>query len=213
MKRIICALVALACLTLASQAQAPSSDRVPMASVLAAASPLGDIVIGSPEAKVTVVEYTSPLCPYCGRFRREAWPRIKAEFVDTGRVRWVVREFAISNADFAAYVLVRCGKPDEAASSIDMLFGRQRDLARGDRSSEGFVEVAGLMGWDRDAIAGCMRDQRLVSAVDVSRRRAETELGVTGTPTFFAGGRRLLGLMGYDDLEGILETSGKPAGP
>ncbi len=202
----ILALLALACLCASAGAQS-APPRMPMADIMAAAPPLGDIVLGSPDAKVTVVEYTSPLCPYCGKFRREAWPGVKAAFVDTGKVRWIVREFPIGNADYVGFALARCSGNAGAPAVIDTLFGRQADLGRANASSGAFVEFAGLMGYGRDRVAECMGRRDVLNSVDESRRMARSNLGVDGTPTFFVAGQRLVGDLSQAEMSNVLERA------
>ena len=185
--------------------------RVPMASVLAAAPSIGDLALGSPDAPVTVVEYTSTLCPYCGKFRREAWPGIRAAYVDTGKVRWIVREFPIANADYAGFLLARCEGNDAAPGVIDTMFGRQRDLALANGSSGAFVAFAGLMGIPRDRVAACMARAEIRESLDAARKVATDTLGVGGTPTFFVAGERIVGEVDRATMAATLDRAGASA--
>ena len=165
-----------------------------MSELLAAAPSTGDIAFGDPSAPVTVIEYTSLLCPYFGTFRRDVWPTLKAKYIATGKVRWIVREYSLGNADFVAFALGRCAGADAAGQMIEDLFGRQREVFSSDRSSETFIALAASIGFDKARIAECLGAKTFTNEVDASRRTAEDSFHVQGTPTFFLPGRRIVGL-------------------
>jgi protein-disulfide isomerase len=117
---------------------------------------------------------------------------LKKDFVDTGRVRWIVREMAIGNADFAGFVLARCAGTDKAADLIDRMFDGQRELQRTNESPQAFAAFAETLGFNEVRLMACMGKQAIRDAVVRSEQAAQRDFKVTGTPTFFVNGRRLV---------------------
>ncbi|MGH6797416.1 MAG: thioredoxin domain-containing protein, partial [Roseiarcus sp.] len=103
---------------------APEPDRtVDMATVLKP-GPLPELAMGEPSG-VPVIEYGSLTCPHCATFSREVFPELKKDYVDTGKVRFIFREFSRNPIDVAAFVLARCVGDDKAFAAIELLFNEQ----------------------------------------------------------------------------------------
>src|SRR5512146_2359208 len=94
----------------------PTADKalnVPPVAELMADGPLGERVLGSPNAPITVIEYASLTCPHCAHFQKEVFPRVKKELIDTGKIRFIVREFTIGHTSGAAAIINRCAPEDK----------------------------------------------------------------------------------------------------
>ncbi|MDP9136576.1 MAG: DsbA family protein, partial [Pseudomonadota bacterium] len=107
--------------------------------LLASAPYIGERSVGSPDARVLVVEYASASCSHCARFRIGSWPQIRDAYVDTGKVRWIFREFPLDSLALAAFMLARCMPEEQYFQAIDILFrtqarwkgpARRKELAR-----------------------------------------------------------------------------------
>jgi len=134
--------------------------------------PLPDIVQGSPAATDTIVEYASMTCSHCAAFHESAWPQVKAEYVDTGRAKFILREFPLDPVATAGFMLARCAGPEKRNLLIDQLFSEQKAWAFSDRPIERLRVEAEKIGMSEAEFDSCLKDQRLFEAVNQTRERA-----------------------------------------
>jgi protein-disulfide isomerase len=173
-----------------------------------------DMVLGSANAPVTLVEYASTTCPHCAEFHEAAWEQLKTNYIDTGRVRFVFREFptpppAIAVAGFQ---LARCGgaTPEQYFTRVGELF-RQQQAMFSTGSIEGvrakLIEIGGAAGLSEQQVTECINDQ---AGADRARRLVEAGQrdGVTGTPTFIINGTKFESAPTYENLSRALEAAG-----
>ncbi len=176
---------------------------------LAAPQALPDIVQGKAEAPETIVEYASMTCSHCAAFHKEVWPALKAKYVETGKAKFVLREFPLDPLAIAGFMLARCAGPDKRDAVVDRLFDRQADWAFAEDPLprlKAEVEAAGVPGAEVDA---CLKNQKLLDQVKSVRALAAQKLGVDSTPTFFVAGKRLAGEQSLDSFDRILATAAK----
>ncbi len=203
-------LAALAALLLLLPA-ASSADALSPAqtAALAAAPALPDVVIGKPDAPATIVEYASLTCSHCAAFHADVWPALKAKYVDTGKAKFVLREFPIDALAIVAFMQARCAGDDKRNAVVDRLFDHQADWAFAADALARLKDemtAAGMSGADFDA---CLKNDALLQKVKAERDRANTDLGVRATPTFFVGGQRLEGGQTLDTFDKILVPQAK----
>jgi protein-disulfide isomerase len=170
---------------------------------------LPDIVEGKADAPATIIEYASMTCSHCAAFHKDVWPALKAKYIDTGKAKFVLREFPLDRLALAAFMLARCAGPDKRDTVVDRLFDHQADWAFGDNPLPKLKEqatAAGLTGADFDA---CLKNQTLLDQVRTMRDSAASKLGVNSTPTFFVAGRRLSGEHSLDKFDEILAPAAK----
>jgi protein-disulfide isomerase len=166
---------------------------------------LPDIVQGKAGAPATIIEYASLTCSHCAAFHRDVWPALKAKYVDTGKVRFVLREFPLDRLALAAFMLARCAGPEKRDAVVDRLFDHQADWAFVDNPLPRLrdeMAAAGLAQADFDA---CLKNQTLLDRVRSMHDAAAQKLGVQSTPTFFVAGKRLVGgqpLARFDEILG-----------
>jgi protein-disulfide isomerase len=173
-----------------------------------------DMVLGNANAPVTLVEYASTTCPHCAEFHEEAWEQLKTNYIDTGRVRFVFREFptpppAIAVAGFQ---LARCGgaTSEQYFTRVGELF-RQQTAMFATGSIEGvrakLIEIGGAAGLSEQQVTECINDQagaeRVRRLVEAGQRD-----GVTGTPSFVINGTRYDGAPTYEGLSRALDAAG-----
>jgi protein-disulfide isomerase len=158
---------------------------------------LQDIVFGDPDAPVTLVEYASWTCPACLAFHARIMPSIKSDYVDTGKVKLVFREFptAPANVTVAGFALARCTEGEAYYDMLDELFVRQDailTLARqGGPVVEALKQVAANHGIEGDeAFQACLDSEENRNAIRASIAAARGD-GVDSTPTFFLNGERM----------------------
>jgi protein-disulfide isomerase len=176
---------------LAQQKKGPS--EVPVEELMKPGA-LGDLTLGSPTAKVTVVEYASMTCSHCAHFSKDVWPQIKKKYVDTNKIYFVFREFPLDNLAAAASMLARCAGGDKVFPLIEVLFEKQGDWAfvEGNPVPKMF-EIAKQAGFTQESFDKCLKDQKLLDDLTAGRTRASDVFGVSSTPTFFINGKRLEG--------------------
>lgn len=155
---------------------------------------LPDVALGPADAKVTVVEYASMTCGHCARFHTQVFPELKKKYIDTGKIRFIMREFPLDNLAAAASMLARCAGGDKAYPLVDTFFAKQADWAFKDGDPvPRLFEIAKQAGFTQESFDKCLTDQKLLDQVQAVRSRASEKFGVTSTPTFFVNGKRLAG--------------------
>jgi protein-disulfide isomerase len=178
---------------------APS--QAPSASELGVAGPLGDEVEGSRDAPVTLIEYASMTCPHCANFDINVYPVLKRRYIDTGKVRYILREFPLDPLSAAGFMLARCtGK--EYFAMIDELFRNQTDWVVA-KPVPALLKIAKQAGLTEQQFDACLSNQKVLDGIDWVRERAE-KFGVNSTPTFFVNGTIHRGDMTIDELEKLL---------
>jgi protein-disulfide isomerase len=168
--------------------------------------PLPDLSIGKADAPVTIVEYASMTCPHCAAFHNTVLPVLKEKYIDTGKVRFIMREFPLDNLAAAASMLARCAGEGKALPLISALFAKQDDWAfvKGDPRPE-LLKFAKQAGFTQESFEKCLTDQKLLDDISSIRSRAADTFGVNATPTFFVNGKKLNGV-GLEDFEKAFES-------
>ena len=183
---------------------APQPDRtVDMAKVLAP-GPLPELSVGSPNG-VPVVEYGSLTCPHCAVFSRETFPQLKKEYIDTGKVRFIFREFARNTLDVAGFVLARCLGDDKTFAADELLFAEQDKWAFADKPLEPLIEAMRPTGMTQAQATECLKNQKLADGIVAITKKATDEIHLTGTPTFVIDGKVYGGELTIDQLRAILD--------
>ncbi len=167
--------------------------------------PLAELSYGDAAAPVTVVEYTSLTCGFCAEFHVDVLPEFRRTHIDNGRARLVLREFPLDPRSLAGFMLARCLNGEATLAMIDVLFRQQAAWARAENASAALLGIAQLAGMDRDAFTTCCRIRRCKRGRRGPGARAD-RVGVSGTPTFFVGGQRQVGMIGAADLGALVDA-------
>ncbi len=164
--------------------------------------PLPDLVLGNAEAPITVVEYASMTCGHCANFHTKVFPTLKEKYVDTGKVRFIMREFPLDNLAAAASMLARCAGEGNTLPFISVLFAKQDDWAfvKGDPRPE-LLKFAKQAGFTQESFEKCLTDQKLLDDISAVRARAADTFGVNSTPTFFINGKKMSGGPTLDEFD------------
>jgi protein-disulfide isomerase len=153
---------------------------------------LPDMAIGPADAAVTITEFASMTCPHCAAFNAEVFPKIKSTYIDTGKIRYIFREFPLDIKAAAGSMLARCIAKDDAAkyfAVVDVLFKQQMDWAYGKTSTtEGLGRIGKQAGLSQDQVDSCLKDQALLDKIAADQKYAADILKVNSTPTFFVNG-------------------------
>jgi protein-disulfide isomerase len=172
---------------------------------LAVPGPLGDVALGPADAKVTIVEYASLTCSHCAAFHKDTWPELKKRYVDTGRVRFILREFPLDPLAMAGFMLARCDGEGKYYPVTDLLFDQQRNWAFTDKPLDALRAMMRQAGFSQEKFDACLKDQKLYDAVNAVKNRGMEQFRVDSTPTFFINGQRHPGNLSIDELEKIIK--------
>lgn len=168
---------------------------------------LPELSVGAPTA-LPVVEYFSVTCSHCAAFHRELWPKLKASFVDTGKVRFIFREFVRNPLDIAAFTLARCignGDTDKTLAAIELELLTQSRWAYADDSLPLLLEALRPSGLSHDAGMTCLKDNALIDKVRAVEERADKVAKISGTPTFAINGKTYSGELTEKDFADLLK--------
>jgi protein-disulfide isomerase len=183
---------------------APKAD--PDVAELMAPGALDDIVLGKAEAPNTIVEYASMTCSHCAAFHNTVFPELKEKYIDTGKTKFILREFPLDGLAVAAFMLARCAGPDRYYPMVGGLFEAQENWAvPGPEGKEKLMLIAKQAGFSQEAADKCVGDKEQFDKVVEVRQRAHDKFGVDSTPTFFVNGKRLTGEKSFKDFEAALE--------
>lgn len=165
---------------------------------------LGEKVLGSADAPVTMVEYASFTCPHCGHFHNAILDDLKLKYIDTGKVRLIFREFLRNGVDVAISAVARCAPSDRYFDVVDAYFSKQDEWLQADDLRQAVLDQAKPFGFTEESFKACLGNKALLEALDTGLQRAES-FGVTGTPTFFVNGEKHVGALPMEDWDRILE--------
>lgn len=189
-----------------------SADKAPSGKVslveLLAPNALPDVVEGKADAPVTIIEYASMTCSHCAAFHRDVYPALKKNYIDTGKVKFVLREFPLDPLATAAFMLAR-NSGDKRDAVVDLLFAQQKNWAFVDKPLDGLANVLKQTGLGQEAFEATLKDQQLYENVNKVRDRAAEKFGINSTPTFFINGDRYSGEISEADFDKIIASQGK----
>jgi len=174
---------------------------------LLAPGPLPDVSIGKDDAKVTIVEYMSMTCPHCARFHTTVFDSIKQKYVDTGKVKFILREFPLDNRAAAAIMLARCAPKDQYFPMVSALFKAQMTWATAEDGRASLLQMAKLAGFSEQSFEACLTNQKLLDEVNATREKASKDFGVDSTPTFFINGKRYSGEMSVEEMSALIDAA------
>jgi len=176
---------------------------VPPREELTREGPLGERALGNPKAPVTVIEYASLTCPHCAHFQRDIFPRVKKEFIDTGKIRFIVREFPIGHTSGAAAIVNRCAPADKYFALFNDFLLRQSEWVSLEIRPDAIYSVAKGSGMAREAFDKCLTNQTIIGGLTEMKQRGR-QFGVIGTPTFFANGRKAQGEVTFEEFKALI---------
>lgn len=159
--------------------------------------------LGKASAPVTVIEYMSLTCPHCRVFHEKTYPKFKREFIDTGKVRYIVREFPIGRSAGNAAIVTRCGAKKRTFKMIDLLLKNQRKWVSQEVRLDAIYNVVKPSGLSRAEFDKCLNDQTLIDNLKWVKDRGR-KLGVSGTPTFFINGQKVRKPLSIEELRQLI---------
>ncbi|HXA38366.1 MAG TPA: DsbA family protein [Phenylobacterium sp.] len=170
-----------------------------------------DMSLGNPKAKIEVIEYASLSCPHCGHFNEAVFPALKAKYIDTGKVRYTLKEMLTEPANVAAagFLLARCAGPGKYFTVVDQVFRSQPRWTEGNVKPI-LAEIGAANGVDAAHFDACLQDQAAVDAVVGRAKRAAEQDGVNSTPTLFVNGKKIDTVpLTPEDLDAVMASAAK----
>ena len=183
---------------------------VPPQAELMETGPLGERALGNPNAPITVIEYVSLTCPHCANFHKTLFPRVKKEFIDTGKVRFIVREFPIGRTSGNAAIANRCAPEDKYFFLLGQFLTRQPEWVSQDVRPDAIFAVAKSSGMTRETFDKCLSNQTIIDGLNEVKQRGR-QFGVIGTPTFFINGRKAQGEVTFEEIKAMIEQAPAPS--
>jgi protein-disulfide isomerase len=167
-----------------------------------------DRVLGKADAPITIFEFFSLTCPHCADFEEHSYPKLKAEWVDTGKAKIVYRDYPLDQNALKAAMVARCAPPDRYAAFVEVLFRQQLVWGVQRDPTDALKKIAALGGLGADQFDKCINDQDLSKQIVAEEYEAQTNYGVDSTPTFFINGKKVVGALPYDDFVKELNGTG-----
>ncbi|MER8456935.1 DsbA family protein [Mesorhizobium sp. M0142] len=185
-------------------AKAPEAQGTVDMAALLKPSALPDMQLGKDDAKVTIVEYASMTCPHCAHFAETTFPELKTKYIDTGKARYILREFPFDPSAEAGFMLARCSK-DNYFPMVDVLFRQQANWVGVNNTKDALLQIAKLAGFTQESFEACLTDQKLLDDVRSVQKRGADEFKVDSTPTFFINGKTYKGAMSIAEMSAIID--------
>ncbi len=172
---------------------------------------LPEMVMGSDKAPVTVIEYASMTCPHCAHFQETTFPELKKRYIDTGKVRYIFREFPLDSLAAAAFMLARCtGETDSTKyfAMVDTLFRQQGTWAVA-KPLPPLLAIAKQAGFTQETFDACLANQKVLDGIESTRQRAVEAFKVQSTPTFFINGTAYAGALTIEEMAKLIDAQVK----
>ncbi len=162
--------------------------------------PLGDEVQGAANAPVTLIEYASMTCPHCASFHETTYPEMKKKYIDTGKIRFIFREFPLDTLALAGSMLARCAGKEKFFPLIETLFAQQKEWVT-QKPMQPLLAIARQAGFTQQSFEECLANQQMQNGIEEGRQRAVQRLNVQSTPTFFINGKLFRGTLTMQELD------------
>ena len=166
--------------------------------------PLPEFSLGRPDAPVVMVKYMSLTCPHCRRFMAETFPVLQREYIDTGKVRLIIREFPIGKTSGNATIALRCAPMDKYLTLYRKFLEQQSAWVSQEVRPEAIMKVASQVGVTPAQYDACVKNQPMIDGLRQVKERGRN-LGVIGTPNFFIGNRLYKSVLTMPEIRAILD--------
>jgi protein-disulfide isomerase len=196
---------ALAILAVLNARPAAAQGAAPSTAELMETGVLPDQILGKEDAPVTVIEYASMTCGHCATFHTNTYPEFKKRYVDTGKARYILREFPLDPLAAGAFMLARCAGKDKYFPMVETLFQQQRTWVV-QKPIEPLFALAKQAGFTQESFDACLQDQKMLDAIEWVRARGADKFKVDSTPTFFINGKIYKGALSIEDLSKAIDS-------
>jgi protein-disulfide isomerase len=201
-RRLFVAAAALAAVAPAAVAQEEAAPP-PVDKVALAVPPAhGEMTLGKPDAKVTIVEYASASCPHCAEFANVELPKFMKDYIDAGKVQLMFREFPHNDAAMGGFMVARCAPKEKYFPLVEVLFKTQQTWVP--NPLEGLKTIALQSGFTEETFMACLNNEAVAKSILAERKRGES-FGVQGIPTFFINGERYKGEYTFEAMKAVID--------
>jgi protein-disulfide isomerase len=163
-----------------------------------------DFIIGKADAPVTMIEYASLTCPHCAHFHNDILPAIKKEFIETGKVRMIYRDYPLDQLALTGSILARCAGPDRYFPFISVLFDQQKNWARASNPLTALARLARLGGMSQAEFEACLKNKEVADSVLQQRLDGQKSFQIGSTPTIIINGQKFSGALSVDQFRAVV---------
>lgn len=181
---------------------------IAFAEILSTEEALSERVIGNPEAPITIIEYASLTCPHCANFHANALPRIKKDWIETGKAKLVYRDYPLDKYAASASMIARCAPKDKYFIFLNAFYAQQKSWTSAQDPIKVLTQLAGLGGMSKVDVDACLANEALQDGILQMRLEGAMEYEVKSTPSFIINGMKTSNLP-YADFEKLLEDAAK----
>ena len=185
-------------------ATGPADTAIPLKEQMLEPGPLGEREYGSRNAPVTIIEYASLTCPHCRNYHRNVFPKVKRQYIDTGKVRYIIREFPIGRSAGNAAIATRCVPKNKYLGLTEAYLSRQGQWVSQDVRLDKIYAVAKSSGLSRTEFDKCLANQSIIDGIKEVKQRGR-KYGVIGTPTLFINGQKAQGAVSFDQIKAMID--------
>jgi len=185
-------------------ATGPADTAIPLKEQMLEPGPLGEREYGSRNAPVTIIEYASLTCPHCRNYHRNVFPKVKRQYIDTGKVRYIIREFPIGRSAGNAAIATRCVPENKYLGLTEAYLSRQGQWVSQDVRLDKIYAVAKSSGLSRAEFDKCLANQSIIDGIKEVKQRGR-KYGVIGTPTLFINGQKAQGAVSFDQIKAMID--------
>ncbi|SDQ80679.1 DsbA family protein [Pseudovibrio sp. Tun.PSC04-5.I4] len=169
--------------------------------------PLGEKVLGKADAPVTIIEYASLTCGHCANFHNTTFKELKTKYIDTGKVRFIFREFPFDTVAAAGFMLARCAPEDKYFDVMGLMFKEQRNWAFTKDPYNALLNLGKQLGLTEEGVKACLTNQEILDGVTKVRDHGSEKLGVDSTPTFFINGEKVSGALSLEEFSTYVDKN------
>ena len=175
-----------------------------VAEIMQAVNDIPELTTGRPDAPVTIIKFASLTCPFCKQFQAETFPILKREYIDTGKVRFIIRDFPIGMQSGAATIAMRCAPPAKQLALYEKFLSQQSVWVSQEVRRDPIFKIASQVGMTRAEFDACYENRGMIAALNSMKERGRT-LGIIGTPNFFVQGKLIKGTLDMNKIRELVD--------
>lgn len=166
-----------------------------------------EMVLGNKDARVTVIEYASLGCPHCANFHSGTFVDVKRDYIDTGKIKFIFRDFPLGRPALAATMISRCAGSAKFFGMVDIFFRSQQQWSRAENPMEALTKIARFGGMSSEDVQACFQNQELLDHINTQAEKGAKEHEINATPSFVIDGETISGGMPYEDFKKLLDKA------
>jgi protein-disulfide isomerase len=166
-----------------------------------------EMVLGNQKAKITVIEYASLGCPHCAQFHSDTYQDVKKNYIDTGKIKFIFRDFPLGTPALAASMISRCSGSAKYFGMIDIFFQAQKQWSQADNPMNALKKIARFGGMSATDVDDCLKNQELLDYIQNTARDGGEKHKINSTPSFVIDGETHSGGLPYADFKKLLDKA------